>query len=452
MGDRERILIVDDESNILNALSRELADLELDVLMAEDGFRGLELVEQTENLALVISDQRMPEMNGDVFLSRVRELAPLTLRWVLTGYTDVEAAASLINAGGVQRYITKPWDPDEMRQMVRDAVEYWRVTVENERLSKLAERQNGELKELNERLIQIVQEQTVRLRDQNRELERANRRLKANQRSVLEAFCNLIEMSNVSMGGHSRRVAVRAEALARQMGLSNEAVEMIAMGGLLHDIGKVGIDPALLCRCETELTEEERALVRQHTERGQMALLSIEDFKEVGAIVRHHHEHYNGQGWPDRISGKSIELGARIIAVSNTFDHLLEAEGGVLPDNERRAYTHLCAESGSRLDPSVVHHLGLLLSGAEDTGARWVEKRISLLMLEPGMVLSRDLRTCDGLLVAARGLAMDNRTIDTVWSFRQARRIGNELFIYQAKEALVEVQHAAHAAGGGVAP
>jgi CheY-like chemotaxis protein len=130
---RPRILIVDDEEAILETMTFTFED-EYDVLTASSGAEGLELLEREGPVAVVISDQRMPQMTGVEFLTHVFERWPVTVRIILTGFADMDAILGSINSGHVYAYITKPWEPEHLKQVVQRAVDHYRLAVENERL------------------------------------------------------------------------------------------------------------------------------------------------------------------------------------------------------------------------------------------------------------------------------------------------------------------------------
>jgi CheY-like chemotaxis protein len=164
------ILFVDDEKNILKALQRLFFDEEYTVLTAGSGRQALELLAAGARPTVIISDQRMPEMGGVEFLSRAREMVPQSIRMVLTGYADINAAVDSINLGGVYRYILKPWNDDELKMVVRQAVAQFELVEQNRRLTLELEEKNRDLVELNSSLEQKVQERTRELQQVVREL------------------------------------------------------------------------------------------------------------------------------------------------------------------------------------------------------------------------------------------------------------------------------------------
>ena len=157
------LLLVDDEENILRALTRVFRRDGYNLLTTTSGAAGLELLAQHE-VGVVISDQRMPEMTGVEFLNRVKEQYPDTLRIVLSGYTELKSVIDAVNQGAVYKFLTKPWDDDLLRKHVEDAFSYYELRSENRRLTGELKRSNADLAELNRDLEQRVEEKTRELR------------------------------------------------------------------------------------------------------------------------------------------------------------------------------------------------------------------------------------------------------------------------------------------------
>ena len=170
------LLIVDDEESILNALRRVFRTEPYRILTTTSVAQGLKWV-QSEPVAMVVSDHRMPEMPGTEFLSLVRKLKPDVLRVLLTGYADLEAAMRAINQSQVFRFIAKPWEDEALRASVKDGLERYELVQANRELTKLTQRQNQELHVLNQTLEQRVQERTQQLEEKNRQLLGMNRKL-----------------------------------------------------------------------------------------------------------------------------------------------------------------------------------------------------------------------------------------------------------------------------------
>jgi len=225
------ILCVDDEPNILSSLRRLFRGKGYEVLTAISGAQGLELLAQ-QPVDLVISDMRMPEMDGARFLAQVRERWPNTVRLLLTGYSDVQSIQDAINCGEIYRYITKPWDDNDILLIVRHALERHQLELEKQRLEALTLKQNEELKSLNAGLEQKVEERT--------------RQLKANFLTTIKILSSIAEMRGTGQTGQTRQVAELARKMAAQLKLDMNEVQDVFIAALLHDLGRIGFTDEML--------------------------------------------------------------------------------------------------------------------------------------------------------------------------------------------------------------
>lgn len=167
---RYRILAVDDEVNILSSLRRLLRRENYELLTANSGEEGLRILKEEGEINLIISDQRMPGMQGVEFLKKAMELYPDTIRIILSGYTDVSAITAAINEGHIYQFILKPWNDEELKSIIRRALEQWELQMENRGLTEKIRRQNEELKILNQDLEKKVEERTEELVIRNKAL------------------------------------------------------------------------------------------------------------------------------------------------------------------------------------------------------------------------------------------------------------------------------------------
>jgi|SaaInl4_150m_RNA_FD_contig_111_149999_length_8633_multi_2_in_0_out_0_7 CheY-like chemotaxis protein len=169
-----QILFVDDEPAVLRALRRLFADEPVEILMAESGEKALALIEQGAQPCVILSDQNMPHMKGSVFLAEAKARLPDSVRFMLTGYADLDAAVDAINQGGISRYLSKPWRDEEVLVAVRDAVQYHRLIVENRALTQELHERNRQLEDLNANLEGLVAMRTRTLEEKLKELEGRN--------------------------------------------------------------------------------------------------------------------------------------------------------------------------------------------------------------------------------------------------------------------------------------
>lgn len=169
------VLFVDDEPNILKTLRRLFMDEDYDIHTAGNGREALDLIEGGLRPTIIVSDQRMPEMGGAEFLAQASQLVPDSIRMVLTGYADINAAVSAINQGGIYRYILKPWNDDELKRTVQEALTHFYLVAENRALTQELAEKNLSLAQMNEKLEAMVKTRTQELHQKVHELEGRDR-------------------------------------------------------------------------------------------------------------------------------------------------------------------------------------------------------------------------------------------------------------------------------------
>jgi response regulator RpfG family c-di-GMP phosphodiesterase len=420
------LLCVDDDASILSSLRRMLRPLGCKVLTAESGAQGLESLAR-EDVDLVISDMRMPEMDGAQFLERVKERSPETIRILLTGHADVSSTIAAINSGEIYRYISKPWDDNDVLLIVRHALERRDLVRAKRRLEVLTRHQNDELKELNAKLESKVKERTEALSKVLASLKAAHEKLKAGFVTSIHVFSNLVELRQGAMAGHSRRVAEHARAIAQRLSVSPEEVQDIVLAGLLHDIGKIGLSDLILEKSEAQLNGEERALVTRHPAKGEALLMGLEPMRAATKLIRSHHERWDGLGYPDGLRELDIPLGARILAVANDYDAIRNGRRDSSRSGSAPALKALVEGRGTRYDPQVVECF-LEVLGAEQLLQAPSEVPLTSGQLKAGMVLAYDLVGKDGMLLLSRDRVLDPDLIEQIRGFERSE--GHSLSIF----------------------
>lgn len=429
------LLFVDDEPSILSALRRLFRPHGYRIFVAESGAAGLAILEQ-EAIDLVISDMRMPEMDGASFLKQVRARWPKVMRILLTGYADINSTVSAINEGEIYRYIAKPWDDNEILSTVREATERQYLEAENQRLSELTQAQNEALKALNSSLEQKVAERTAELSQALSFVEQTHAELKKSFLTSVQVFAGVIELRSGPAGkplaGHGRRVAEKARAVARRMGLLEGEVQNIMLAALLHDIGKLGLPDDLLAKPYNTLSGEQRAQVMKHPLMGQNILMGIDKLRDAALIVRHHHEYYDGSGYPDRLSGLAIPQGARILTVANDYDALQIGTLVQRPLKAKEALDFLIENRSKRYDPAVVDAFVQLIAETVKEGP--IEIPLRTMHLKPGMAVCRDLLHPDGYLLLAAGSTLTADIIGQLHRLEQVEQQNLTVYIRQEQK------------------
>lgn len=339
-GNKELIMVVDDEARVREIISRRLIDAGYRCTSAADGVSALKKL-KTEPIELVLLDIKMPGKSGVEVLKEIQAKHPDTAVVMVTAVAEVETAVNSMKLGAYD-YIIKPIDSKILLISVSRALEKRRLILEN-RAYQL-------------QLEEKVKEQTEKIRQ--------------TFINSIMALANALEAKDKYTKGHSERVTKIAIAIAEELGIPQEKIEKIRLAGLLHDIGKIGIPETILNK-PGKLTNEEFELIKSHCETGERILSPIIEDSEILDIVMHHHERYDGTGYPHGLSAEQISPGAKIVAVAEAYDAILSQGAKVLavadaydamtserPYRQAMSHEAACAElqkgKGSQFDPIVV--------------------------------------------------------------------------------------------------
>lgn len=425
------ILFVDDESNILSSLKRLFRRAGYNkILTAPGGAEGLAILEQ-EPVDLIVSDMRMPEMDGAEFLEKAASKCPDTVRILLTGYADITSTINAINKGQIYKYVSKPWDDDDIKITVQKALELKFLQQEHNRLLKLTQKQNRELADLNNNLETRVKSRTEELGQAMAQLELTYDTLKNSYHDSIKVFSSLIEMRGGSLAGQSRRVAALSMKLAQKMGMSEDATQQVEIAGLLYQIGKIGLPDKLIKTPYNSLNTEEKRQYIKYPLMSEATLMALEPIQEAAKLIRHHHEQYDGNGYPDKLKGDDIPLGAKILAVVSDYVGIVKGTltSKQLDNSEIRSF--LWNNRNKRYDPLVVENFLKIIS---DELKCTKEKPISVMSsgLEEGMVLAMDIVSEEGVLLLAEGQELTEALIDRIHNFERSTE--QDITIYIRKQ------------------
>lgn len=309
---RYKILIVDDEPDNLQLLYRTLRR-DYEVTKAQGPLEALEILKETP-FNCILSDHKMPDMDGVEFLRRTYDMYPDTIRLLVTAYSDVEILMNAINYAKIYRYIKKPYSPEELLHIVQLALEYYQLKEDNKKL--------------------IVD-------------------LKDLFSGTINAIMDALDSKDSYTLGRSRRVAFYTSKIIAAMDLNKTEKATIELAALLHDIGMIGVQEDILHKVE-KLTDEEREEIRKHVFYSVKILEDIKQLDKVTDIIRYHHEFYNGAGYPFGIKGEEIPLGARIIAIADAYDSLVSFRPyreGLTPEEALKIIEE---KRGEQFDPNIL--------------------------------------------------------------------------------------------------
>ncbi|MGS5085679.1 HD domain-containing phosphohydrolase [Hydrogenophaga sp. A37] len=424
------VLTVDDEPSVLNALRRVFRAQGIATLQATSAAEGLVLL-KTHRVDLVISDMRMPEMDGARFLELVRNHDESIVRILLTGYADMSSTIAAINKGAIHRYIAKPWDDQDLVLVVREALTRRDLEKKNAELTSLTKRQNEQLRDINQTLESRVVARTAELQQINGMLDAAYEDLDKTFVLAVNVFSSLMEMRG-GHPGHARRVADLSRETAKRLKLSERDVRDVYLAALVHDIGTIGFPDTMLKKPVSTYTADEHQRYRRHTIEGETALMALTQLQGVAKIVRQHHERVDGKGFPDGLAGTAITMGARIVAAASDLDELAHGALGELNLSVERVNSMLMGGVGTHYDKAVIE---ILLKVAEDlAAAAQNDVQIDAHDLRPGMVLARAVLSAKGATLLAAGYMFDERVVKQVTAF--AEREGVRLTLWVKGDSL----------------
>ena len=310
--DKYKILIVDDEPDNLALLYRTLRG-QYDIEKSTSPLEALEILKR-EEFNCILSDHKMPEMDGVEFLKRSYEISPDTMRLLVTAYTDAGILIDAINYAKIYRYIKKPYNPEELLLTVKGALEYWQLKDDNNSLVK-------DLKDLFS--------------------------------GTVTAIVEALDAKDSYTLGRSRRVTFYSVKMAKALHLSENNIGKIELAGLLHDIGMIGISDDILMKVE-KLSSDEYNAIKQHVSYSVKILEDIKQLRDVVEIIKYHHEHFDGNGYPYGKKGDEIPIGSRILAVADAFDSMVTPKAYRNQITPREAITRIKENANTQFDPSVV--------------------------------------------------------------------------------------------------
>ncbi len=326
----ERILIVDDEELICRILSRRLTREGYPCATAHNGKEALTLLYK-EPFSIIISDIKMPEMDGLELLRRVKATNPGVMVVMVTAYPDIDMAVEAVRLGAYD-FILKPADLDLLVLSVKKALEKKRLQEELETYHKNLEK--------------LVEERTSKLQE-------AYRILKRTHLDSVKVLTGAMDAKDPYTSGHSERVSKMSVGIGLKLGFSEERLESLEYGALLHDIGKIGIKDVVLKK-QTSLNVAELQYIQEHPLIGAKILEGIEFFRDKIPMIRSHHEYFDGSGYPDGLKGEKIPLEARIITVPDAFDAMVSLRPHSRPMPLKDVLAEMGKGKGKQFDPKIL--------------------------------------------------------------------------------------------------
>ena len=319
-GERKyRIIGVDDESGILDSLTVLFDNSEYEFEGVLDPVEAIERVKM-EHFDLMLLDFMMTPLHGDEVVEEIRKFNKELYILLLTGHKDMAPPLETIKRLDIQGYCEKSDKFDQLLLLVESGIK--------------SVKQMDEIKKINE------------------ELSESNERLERAYLDMVQTLRYTVEAKDTYTRGHSDRVSEYSVLIGEKLGLPEDQIKTLRIGGLFHDIGKIGIPDSILLKPD-KLSDDEYSQIKNHPSIGAHILGSAEIFKDIIPVVKHHHERYDGNGYPSRLKGEEIPYIARIAAVADTFDAMTSRRSYRGPIDIEHVKEEIKRCEGTQFDPQI---------------------------------------------------------------------------------------------------
>ena len=318
------ILVTDDETDNLQLLERTLRS-NYNVFLTTSGFEAIEIL-KSHKIDMIISDHKMPGMNGIELMKKTLSIAPDAVRILITAYTDSTSLMNAINDGKIQRYIRKPWNPNDLLNIIEASFEIYQLNIDNQSLAL-------DLKDLFS--------------------------------GTISAITEALDAKDHYTFGRSKRVTYYALKTGEALGLSDTELSELELAGLLHDIGMIGVPESILNK-PGNLAPEEYDEIKKHVMTGVKILEDIKQLRSVIRIVGLHHERYDGKGYPYKLTGDDIPIEAQIIAISDAYDGMTSDRAYRKGLHHEYAAEEIKKASGTQFCPKVAEAFLKIVGAANE--------------------------------------------------------------------------------------
>jgi putative two-component system response regulator len=340
-----KILVVDDEIGPRESL-RMILKPNYSVCTVENGYAAIQMVKQTEP-DIITMDLKMPGISGIDALKEIRQIAPDVIVIIITGYGTLQSAIEAIRYG-VFDYISKPFNVPEIMSIIDKSVQRKKLNVKIKGFLMHFDPCRDGMAPHPEN-----NPESDTKRPSNTQWSDAGLQEGRNCLEFAKVLASTLEEKDPYTSGHSERVCYYSDFVSRRLAFSQRERGELQIASYLHDIGKVGISDRFINK-KGALTSTDWAIMRQHTKKSIELLAPLKLPTGILSCIEHHHEHFDGTGYPDGLEGEEIPLGARIIAISDSYDSMTSARPYRKPLSDQEARSELLKHSGKQFDPQLV--------------------------------------------------------------------------------------------------
>ena len=439
---KPKVLLVDDEESILNSLRRLLRGQPYDVLLATGGAQALEIM-ALQPIDLVMSDARMPNMDGATFLAHVHQLYPHTTRIMLTGYADPAAIIKAINEGQIHRYISKPWHDEELLLTLRQSLAYQHSERERLRLVQETDQQNEQLKRLNATLEKHVAARTAELQQTADMLDLAYEELKRSYVTGTEVFSLLANLRLPPAKQTNRQIIELVRVYCNRHGVDEATGRDLTMAAALYNIGKLSWTDSMMTAPADLLHHNDRERYRGYPKQSETLLMTLDPMKDAARLILHHQERWDGTGFPDRLKGEAIPFGSRLLKLAVDF---IELQRGLILErqmNSDEALLYIRNYAGRLYDPGMVEDF-IQVCAACQSDVSLADPAVKVLTtrdVAAGMILARNLNADNGMLLLNAGKVLNGALVEKLIAFEAMEGAKYSIFVKVPQDPSANVAH-----------
>lgn len=406
------LLFVDDDENIVSALRRLTRKQDYIVLTATSGEAALDIL-ASHKVHLVVSDMKMPQMNGAQLFAEIARQYPDTYRIILSGYADLASTIDAVNEGKIHRFLQKPWQNFDLLEAINEGLESVRLRFYNERLKREIACQNKALKTLNEGL-----EEKVNLR--TRQIQLALKKLQIQNLSLEKVLYNMVIINPHLSGEYAKLVSDLARRIAIRMNIKEQALRHIGLAGLLCEMGLMTLDPFLYSKPFEALNHQQRTEFLSQTETAKLLLAPAEHMSCVSKILEQQFLPWSGSDDPDKPAYTAIHTGARILNIARDYWAYRMKKMRDADLTHEQVLGQMKKQTGAKYDPEIM----ALLAEIDETLFELVSgEGRSTASLEPGMILKSNLYTPEHILILSEGHQLTESGINKLKQMEEIKGI-----------------------------
>ena len=450
------LLILDDEQEVLNALNRVLRK-DFDLYLFSDPFQALDFY-RDKPVPLVVSDMRMPHMDGAKFLARIAEINEKSKRFLLTGHADINTTVAAVNEGKISHFFSKPWDNDDLIKQLKAAAAVYNKSATSKQLFKQNIKENEKLVSLNASMKQMVRQSQKKIHHYSLSQTKNFTRFKKTFSAFIDIFADTIALHTQDKTRHNYRIAAQARHIATQLKCEKLATFEIYVAGLLYETGKLYLPQSLLQQTYEQLSHQEQSTYQYFYQNCEPLLGSVDELTAIIEIIKHIPQPYDTKEYDqeDDRSETGIDaatpkqappLGSKILSIVIFFDNLLIDRQTSLTISYLEAIRKITLLSGEIFDPQLVACFIKFIEDMQviedDNGDSNVNETIEYVIntsqLTEGMQISQNLILEGHSILLTQGTVIKKKHIEKLRDIEEEQH--TQLIIFISRDSDIRSSH-----------